>query len=78
MNRCQGTVYGRSLLTETVVRLQEALASYECTRVARIEIMRDGKRTPNDMHVFTFGQILCGYERYSVRQYYPNPLRCGK
>jgi hypothetical protein len=83
MNRCQGTVYGRSLLTETVESLQKALATYGCTGVERIETLRDGKRSPNGMHVITFGtrtlpeQILCGYERYSVRQYYPNPLRCG-
>jgi hypothetical protein len=23
------------------------------------------------------GNVLCGYEQYSVKKFYPNPLRCG-
>jgi hypothetical protein len=44
--------------------------------------MKDEIRSPNGLHVITFGtrtlpeSVLCGYERFSVKQYYPNPSRC--
>jgi hypothetical protein len=47
-----------------------------------MESMKDGIRSPNGLHVKTFGtrtlpeSVLCGYERFSIKQYYPNPLRC--
>jgi hypothetical protein len=82
MNTVQGTVFGRPLLTETLEALTENLESYKVTKIERIESMRDGRRSPNGLHILTFAtrnlpeHILCGYERFAVRQYYPNPLRC--
>jgi hypothetical protein len=82
MNTVQGTVFGRALLTETLEALTENLESYKVTKIERIESMRDGRRSPNGLHILTFAtrnlpeHILCGYERFAVRQYYPNPLRC--
>jgi hypothetical protein len=79
MNTCQGTVFGRALLTETLKDLAESLKSYQVSKIERIESMRDGKRSPNGLHILTFStrtlpeKILCGYERFAVRQYYPNP-----
>jgi hypothetical protein len=79
----QGTIFGRSLLTESIEQIQEALSSYKVTKVERMETMKDGIRSPNGLHIITFGtrtlpeSVLCGYERFSVKQYYPNPLRCA-
>jgi hypothetical protein len=82
MNRCQGTIFGRTLLTETTEKLMDALKEYNCTRIKRIESLRERKRSSNGFHILTFGtrtlpeSILSGYERFNVKQYYPNPLRC--
>jgi hypothetical protein len=82
MNTCQGMVFGRALLTETLEDLAESLKSYQVSKIERIESMRGGKRSPNGLHILTFStrtlpeQILCGYEKIAIRQYYPNPLRC--
>jgi hypothetical protein len=48
-----------------------------------MEAFRDGQRRRNGIHILTFAtrelpdNVLCGYERYSVNKFYPNPLRCG-
>jgi hypothetical protein len=81
MNSTQGTIFGRSLHTESIEKIQEAPNSYKVTKVERMETMKDGIRSPNGLHVITFGtrtlleSVLCGYERFSVKQYYPNPLQ---
>jgi hypothetical protein len=62
--------------------LMENLEEYKVLKIERIESMRDGKRSPNGLHILTFGtrtlpeNVLCGYERFAVKQYYPNLLRC--
>jgi hypothetical protein len=82
MNTCQGTVFGRSLLTESTEILMENLEEYKVLKIERIESIRDGKRSPNGLLILTFGtrtlpeSVLCGFERFAVKQYYPNPLRC--
>jgi hypothetical protein len=82
MNTCQGTVFGRRFLTESTEILMENLEEYKVLKIERIESMRDGKRSPNGLQILTFGtrtlpeNVLCGYERFAVKKYYPNPLRC--
>jgi hypothetical protein len=44
MNTCQGTVFGRALLTETLEDLAENLKNYKVSKIERIESMRDGRR----------------------------------
>jgi hypothetical protein len=79
MNSTQGTIFGRSLLTESIKQIQEALNNYKVTKVERMETMKDEIRSPNGLHEITFNtnalpeSVLCGYERFSVKQYYPNP-----
>jgi hypothetical protein len=73
MKTCQGTVFGRALLTESLEDLAESLKSYQVSKIERIESMRNGRRSPNGLHILTFStrtlpeQILCGYERFAVR-----------
>jgi hypothetical protein len=72
MNSTQGTILGRSLLTESIEEIQEALNSYKVIKVERMETMKDGIRSPNGLHVITFGtrtlpeSVMCGYERFST------------
>jgi hypothetical protein len=59
MNSTQGSIFGRSLLTESIEKIQEALNSYKVTKVERMETMKDGIQSPNSLHeglhVITFG-----------------------
>jgi hypothetical protein len=57
-----------------VGRKPESLKNYQVSKIERIESMRDGRRSPNGLHILTFRirtlpeHILCGYERFAVRQ----------
>jgi hypothetical protein len=53
MNSTQGTIFGRSLLTESIEQIQEALNSYKVTKVEGMETMKDVIRSPNGLHVIT-------------------------
>jgi hypothetical protein len=83
MNESQGTIFSRSMPSEKEEDILEALKAYRCTKVERMEQYRDGQRKPNGSHILTFvarelpENVLCGYERYAVKRYCPNPLRCG-
>jgi hypothetical protein len=55
MNSTQGTIFGRSPLTESIEQIQEALNSYKVTKVERMETMKDEIRSSNGLHVITFG-----------------------
>jgi hypothetical protein len=73
MNTCQGTVFRRSLLTESTEILIKNLEEFKVLKIERIESMRDGKPSPNGLHILTFGtrtlpeNVLCGYERFAVK-----------
>jgi hypothetical protein len=83
MNESQGTIFSRSMLVEKEEDIMEALKAYRCTKVEKMESFRDGKRTANGIHILTFAtreipeNVLCGYERYGVKRFYPNPMKCG-
>jgi hypothetical protein len=48
-----------------------------------MEALRDGQRRPNGIKILTYAtrelpdNIICGYEWYSVKRFYPNPLTFG-
>jgi hypothetical protein len=83
MNICQATIFGRTLLTVTTEQIQQQLSKFNCTKVERMETMRDGQRKPDGFHILTFrsrtlpADVLCGYDRFNTKQYYSNPLQCG-
>jgi hypothetical protein len=83
MNESQGTIFSRSMLVEKEKDILEALKAYRCTKIEKMESFKDGKRTPNGILLLTFAtreipeNVLYGYERYGVKRYYPNPLKCG-
>jgi hypothetical protein len=80
MNESQGTIFSRSMLVEKEEDILEALKAYRCTKIEKMESFKDGKRTPNGILILTFAtreipeNVLCGYERYGVKRYYPNSL----
>jgi hypothetical protein len=82
MNQEQGTIFSRNMITEKEEDILEALKTYRCTKVERMEAFRDGQRWPNGIHILSFAtrelpdNVLGGFERYSVKRFYPNPLRC--
>jgi hypothetical protein len=51
------------------------------TKVERMKAFRDRQSRPNGIHILTFvtrelpDNVFSGYERYSVKRFYPNPLR---
>jgi hypothetical protein len=61
MNTCQGTVFGRALLTESLEDLAESLKSYQVSKIERIESIE-----PEEDHQMVCislplaQQILCG------------------
>jgi hypothetical protein len=84
MNYRQGSIYGREILTCTVEELEKELKNQNVVRVERAMSMKDGVLTPNGLHILTFDatrlpdELYVGYMRYSVRTYYPRPLRCSR
>jgi hypothetical protein len=83
MNRVQGSIYGREILSMDVEAVKEALADQNVVDVERVTTMRNGQVSPNGLHILTFSRkplpeaIAVGYMRYQIRQHYPRPLRCG-
>jgi hypothetical protein len=84
MNYRQGSIYGREILTCTVEELEKELKNQIVVKVERAMSMKDGVLTPNGLHILTFDatrlpdELYVGYMRYSVRTYYPRPLRCSR
>lgn len=84
MNKCQGVIFDRGLLTVTIDDLMTELKDAKVSRIERIESIKDGKKSPNGMHVITFDTrnlpdtVFAFFIRHNVRTYYPNPLRCAK
>jgi hypothetical protein len=82
MNQSQGVIFGRNLLSEPTEALLQDLQKKNVTNIDRISSFKNGSLSPNGLHVLTFNtrklpeNILIGYVRYQVRQYFPRPLRC--
>jgi hypothetical protein len=82
MNQSQGVIFGRNLLSEPTEALLQDLKNKNVTNIDRISSFKNGLLSPNGLHVLTFNtrklpeNILIGYVRYQVRQYFPRPLRC--
>jgi hypothetical protein len=70
-------IFSRSMLVEKEEDILEALKAYRCTKIEKMESL---KRTPNGILILTFAtreipdNVLCGYEGYGVKRYYPNSL----
>jgi hypothetical protein len=84
MNTSVGSVYGRELLQCTVEELNTELKGQGIVNIERAMTMKGGILTPNGLHIITFdtnklpSEMYIGYMRYTVRTYYPRPLRCSK
>jgi hypothetical protein len=83
MNRAEGTIFAKELLQTSIETIVENLKPAGVINIERIETMQNGKPTPNGVHILIFEKkplpenIIIGYMRYDVRQFYPRPLRCG-
>jgi hypothetical protein len=83
MNRAEGTIFARELLTTPIEEIIDNLKPAGVINVERIKTMQNGTALDNGVHVLTFekkplpANIIIGYMRYDVRQFYPRPLRCG-
>jgi hypothetical protein len=84
MNQKQGSIFGISLLTETVEVIKKELELEGVIDVERVNTMKNGVLSPNGLHILTFqshklpDKVRVGYMKYEVRTHYPRPLRCGK
>ena len=80
INTTRGTIYAPELVNLSNDEIAEGLSTQKVISARRI--VRGKERSPTNVIVLTFGmldipqQIFCGYLSHSVRQYYPNPLRC--
>jgi hypothetical protein len=84
MNIRLGSVYGRELIDYDLETIKNDLKSQGVVEVERAQSMKDGKLVANGLHILHFersslpSEIFMAYLRYTVRVYYPRPLRCSK
>ncbi len=83
MNQKQGSIFGVSLLTETVETVKKALEKEGVVDVYRVEKTQSNEvKEGTGMHILTFekqnlpAKVTVGYCRYEVRTHYPRPMRC--
>jgi hypothetical protein len=84
MNWKTGSIYGREILSCSVEEMETNMKNQGVVKIERALSMKDGVLSPNGLHILTFDavrlpeEVYVGYMRYSVRTYYPRPLRCSK
>jgi hypothetical protein len=84
MNIKLGSIYGRELIDYDIEVLKKELKMQGVVDVERAMSMKEGKLIANGLHILHFErrslptEIVMAYLRYTVRSYYPRPLRCSK
>lgn len=78
----QGLVYIPGLLECSEENIVHELYTQNVIRCKRFT--KGKEKIPTNLYMFTFGglvrpnAIVCGYQRFEVKDYIPNPLRCFK
>lgn len=88
LNTCKGTIFGSDLLKiplEGECGLLACLNEQNIVNVERIKTRdRTGRLDDFGLHVLTFNnrqqpeEVKVGYLKYSVKKWYPSPLKCQK
>lgn len=83
LNQSKGVIYSRDLRYSTDEEILEELKSQHVTEIYRVKRKIDGNSAiDTGVYFLTFNkselpeEIKCGYERFSVRPYIPNPMQC--
>ena len=82
LNQSKGTIFAPELKFMSEEDLLEGMSDQGVSHVRRITTFRDGQRRDTSLLVLTFDharlplKLTCGYLRYDVKPFIPNPLRC--